>query len=384
MQRQNEEDAAVRRKEAEERSREQRKMQQQRMEMQARMMRQREEEWERNNQCAPAPQVVIGQGGAYDKDEAARIFREARREAAANRNRVEQERAPRVAFTPPPQVYTPPPPPSPGKPKRPLTEQELEEARRQSFWEMRRAAEENKRKLLGLPPLQQAPPPLQQAPQPVPQPIAPPVPQQPIAPVTHQPAPMAPVVHSACPALAQPMVARGPLAVERERAPSVEAPQLMAAGNDVESDDEDKGLRRFLNNDVAAEDSHHGRDEDYRGVTGAIDDILQGKVPPQTDFEDEDEGDLTKFVVNGQTLILPNCQEKDPLSSRVESLRVYLEHNLGTLFLQIYRLMDNIRPDEEEDSMRKVECLLPPEKHMFIPVVAQLLVCEEFLNQANV
>ncbi|EAN82921.1 protein kinase, putative, partial [Trypanosoma cruzi] len=101
------------------------------------------------------------------------------------------------------------------------------------------------------------------------------------------------------------------------------------------------------------------------------------------DFNDEAffDTDPSKFMLDGQTLILPNVQATDPLMHRIESLRLFLENKLGeSALIASYRQMNNIAVDDDE-AMQRVADMLPEEHQRFIPLIAQLIVCEDAFNR---
>jgi hypothetical protein len=85
---------------------------------------------------------------------------------------------------------------------------------------------------------------------------------------------------------------------------------------------------------------------------------------------------IDRFVHLGETLVLPNVSEKDPLSYRIESLRLHLEKELGEEnFIKSYRILSDIT-DDDEDLNNKLHQILG-EKLKFIPLIHQLIYCEE-------
>lgn len=376
-----------RKRQYEVRIREQRKIQAERDERQAKLHRQREEDWERNmaaqkdeakrrqleamNSPSPqaygAPQRAPPMVGGAEPSEAVRLFKEMRRQAEENRRRAEMDELP----PPPPQRELASPVAEPVVERTPqkkvMSAAEMEEARRQAYWEMRRQAEENKRRLMGLdePELQVANPAVRKAPSPPIRKSSPPPPVVSAIPTRAAEAPVQPVT---------------PV---RIASPTQPISPLQPEADDEDDTDGAAGLHRFLNNEVAAADEADNgqREKEYTSVTRVIDDALYGDAKPE-DFGDEEDGDPTKFVMDGQTLHLPNCDAGHPLMSRIESLRMFLEQALGDAnFFKAYRLMDDI--NDEGDSVAKVEALLPRSKHHYIPVISQLIVCEEYFNSTN-
>ena len=385
---------AEKKKALEARMREARKVQAERAERQAKLNRQREEEWERNNanaaeekrrQHIEEQRIMYGGGGggggygggggdtppprrqappaanptnaAFDMDAHRRAFQEMRAAALANRQRAENDRA----GGPPPPVQRDPivpaererdypqraaPSAAPPQQQQRRKEENDAQARTDAYWQMRREAEANRRRLMGL---------------------------------DEEP-----------PAAAAPPAAEVPAAPQQKGPSPPPTPKEGAAEDDVTTDDdEDVGYHKFLNNEAAAaggddEAAAKGRNKDYSGVTNAIDAALHAVSvhKPHEDFGDVEEHDPTRFVMDGQTLHLPNCEAGHPLMNRIESLRLFLEHSLGEdIFIRVYRIMDNVSSDGDEDSMRMVEAVLPPAQHKFIPVITQLIVCEEYFNE---
>jgi len=252
-------------------------------------------------------------------------------------------------------------------PPRGMSKAEMEEARRAAFWQMRREAEMNKRRLLGndvgdgdgggLPPIGGSP-------------AAPP-----------------PVVaeRRASPASRASPARRQPEPPREEEVPVDVSPS--EAGSPTVEPDGDAGLHMFLNGEaVAGEDGGHDeqkRANDYGALSSAIGAALLSVVRgDREDFDDEvhAENDPTKFILDGQTLHLPEVRERDPIMHRIEFLRMFLEHKMGDdTLMACYRAMNNISATDE--GMQRVADDLPPSQQRFIPLVAQLIVCEDVFNQ---
>jgi len=95
---------------------------------------------------------------------------------------------------------------------------------------------------------------------------------------------------------------------------------------------------------------------------------------------------------DGQVLNLP-VSDRDSLSYRVEALRVYLEEEIGLdAFVRLHRYLDaaSARPvapqrrdhvegrgDADADASKPLEVLVPPRAIAFLPLVHQLIVCED-------
>lgn len=155
--------------------------------------------------------------------------------------------------------------------------------------------------------------------------------------------------------------------------------------------DGEEGLHNFLNGEAAAaaptaaEDKR--RDEDYNALDTVIGETLRRDVtkkPPKEDFDDNAFGDATdpsKLVLDGKVFHLPNVSAKDPLMQRIESLRMFLEKEMGEDdLLTCYRAMNNVSNSDDE-AMQQLQNALPTSKQRFIPLVAYLVVCEDAFNR---
>lgn len=489
------EDQAKRKVELEEKLREQRRLQDERAAKLAAVQKQREEEWERNmrqqqeeqrrrqeldqqQQQGPGGVGVVGGrnngnagGGGYDAADAARLYQEMRRAAQQNRARALEAGAggggggggspfPLVSEAPPPRRPSPPAvgarqnQPSPhavasspiDRPSAGMraaaAADDLEEARRQAYWQMRREAEENRRRIMGLEPLpisreplrQYAPPAVAAASPVVVTPAAAAAVRAPAAVVSGN-SPSRGAVASPTPRTTSPNNGASPQPSAAEIAPQ-KPPERAAlhAVEDEDEDDEEAGYHRFLNGEAITEskppllargdtreEQHSPSPPQQQGGVALGNDVvdaaelarvqsvihqalLQTAAPPPpsssppsapaagtaaatnsptsgVDFSDPDDNDPTRFVLDGQTLHLPNCTASDPLMARIESLRMLLEASLGEEpFLQAYRLMDSVN-EMDDDVELKVQTLLAPEMHRYIPLISQLLVCEAFFNR---
>lgn len=84
------------------------------------------------------------------------------------------------------------------------------------------------------------------------------------------------------------------------------------------------------------------------------------------------------FNLNGRPLDI----KAETVADRVEGLRVILERELGIEpFLSVYRLMEDIGPqDEGQEVALQIHALLGDSKVRFVPLIHQLLICEESMN----
>lgn len=87
------------------------------------------------------------------------------------------------------------------------------------------------------------------------------------------------------------------------------------------------------------------------------------------------ENQSMKFRLDGKTLDLP-VDDLDSLSYRVEALRVHLEKELGLeAFLNLHRhLNSNL---DSKTCSNELEYLIPPSAFVYLPLVHQLIVCED-------
>lgn len=380
----------------------------------AKIQKQREEEWEQNMKAQqeeyrrkqqlqqqqqqqgmgaePQPMSPGPMGGApnarkpeYNRDEAARMYHQMRREAEANRLRAHDDapQQPNVHYGSPASPHQPQGgagygAPSAGAAPRQATpsKDDLEEQRKAAYWQMRREAEENRRRITGQDPL---PPPVQQQAPVSPKPLSP-KPQ----PVVRQVSPPQ-VVPRAAPSSPppQPVYVAPPPAPPAAAAPSPLAPVPAPSAAAIDSDDdEDIGYHRFLNGEaVLDEDANAKREQDYDGLAVAIAAALDPNAAACDDFADEDDNDPTRFVLDGQTLHLPRVNSEDPLMHRIESLRLFLEVSMGEEnFIRAYRILDNPEVDDD-DLIRKAEAAVPESCRRYLQVISQLIVCEEFFHR---
>jgi len=73
---------------------------------------------------------------------------------------------------------------------------------------------------------------------------------------------------------------------------------------------------------------------------------------------------------------LPGVTEGDSAFARIEALKMYLEVNVGLeVFLRAYNYMQNL--PEMDDNNEQLRSLLGPASMKFVPLLCQLLVCED-------
>jgi NIMA (never in mitosis gene a)-related kinase len=375
-------------------------------------MRQREEERERERERyeprqAPARGNELGgapaAGGAAPRapQTAQEIFWENRRQYEANRRRAEEAaraggeprpdpeaQAQAQARRTPPQQPASNPEPQQAKPKKQLTQEELAAAAREAHLQMRREAAANKRRLLGevdpqrVTPPEEPPAQQQQARQRTPP--SEPIRQSPVTQTPPGPSPASkpPAQQQASPAPPPPV----PAVIRREELKVAVHPQI--DDDDWNGPDMDEGVEAFINAEAAADQGANAldRSRQYNAFEAAIDQQLRaadaGNPRDQDFFDPEEEDDPGCFKLDGQTLQLPNCGSQNPLSYRIESLRMFLESAMGLdRFVRVYGLLSNA--DEQDDAVADAQKVLPPAHERYVPLVLQLLVCEDYLNRVT-
>ena len=91
----------------------------------------------------------------------------------------------------------------------------------------------------------------------------------------------------------------------------------------------------------------------------------------------------SKFQLNGGTYHLPNSSREESLSSRIESLRCHLEGILGssTLF-EIYSILSTVEePQSGKIALARARTVMGEARVYYLPLVMQMLYCEDLLNQ---
>lgn len=365
---------------------------------------------------------------------AAEAYREMRRQAEANKQRCHRESgippangggggsaaaasgaADALTSSIPPGQPPPPrtPPSSSHYSSRKMTADELEAARSQAFWQMRHEAVENRKKMMGgasmtagtdaasggnTPPKASSPPARPQPPAHRPSPASAATP----AASTKKTSKKTSTAESARGAAARPPSAT-PSSSSQVATPAPSPPPPPSSGattalppapGDTDNGmtpDGAEGLHNFLNGEAAAapatEAENKRRDADYNALDTVIGETLRAdpKRPRRRDdFDDAAFGEATdssKLVLDGKTFHLPNVSASDPLMHRIESLRMFLEQEMGEDdLITCYRAMNNISTSDDE-AMQQLQSALPASKQRFIPLVAHLVVCEDAFNR---
>jgi hypothetical protein len=82
---------------------------------------------------------------------------------------------------------------------------------------------------------------------------------------------------------------------------------------------------------------------------------------------------------------LPVC-ERDSLAAKVETLRIFLEQELGMeMFLQLYHRLENLPSSADAgEAAAAIHGLIGDDNVHFIPLVHQLITTEEVMHAAGV
>eukprot|EP00801_Mesodinium_rubrum_P000640 Mrub_00640.p1 GENE.Mrub_00640~~Mrub_00640.p1 ORF type:complete len:668 (-),score=115.52 Mrub_00640:5-2008(-) len=133
------------------------------------------------------------------------------------------------------------------------------------------------------------------------------------------------------------------------------------------------------------------QEEGYEDLLSSIKDVLSYKNKGDKDkrHEEEDMGKETEDKRTFQTFLTPDgkkielegIDERDSMYTRIEALRIYLEKAItDMLFCKAYHILSDPNYDDEGNSELYK---LMGSKSKFIPLVYQLIVCEDhyFTNQ---
>lgn len=91
---------------------------------------------------------------------------------------------------------------------------------------------------------------------------------------------------------------------------------------------------------------------------------------------------VQKFIHLDETLLLPNVSTEDSLFYRVESLRIYLEEQVGVDSFRVsYNLLKELQQQDDDDDLnRRLAASLPGKKMRFLSLINQLIYCEERIS----
>jgi NIMA (never in mitosis gene a)-related kinase len=117
--------------------------------------------------------------------------------------------------------------------------------------------------------------------------------------------------------------------------------------------------------------------ENYRVVIESIRECLncQDRTDQSYFEEDESQRAYEKFLTP-EGIPLPGVSSEDSIYSRVEALKFYLEQRLSlACFLSAYSLL--LSPGSDEDNSAELETLLGTRNLKYLPLLYQLIVCED-------
>eukprot|EP00668_Euglena_longa_P001627 GGOE01001921.1.p1 GENE.GGOE01001921.1~~GGOE01001921.1.p1 ORF type:complete len:887 (+),score=274.16 GGOE01001921.1:122-2782(+) len=142
-------------------------------------------------------------------------------------------------------------------------------------------------------------------------------------------------------------------------------------------------------------DNQAVREQEYRSMQSNMQEMLcQLQAAPDADDEGADfaEADdkianlvqlLGQCKVDGHTLRPPMpVSDSDPLMTRIEVLRQIVEDSLGvTRFKEVYNCLNTVSQDDDEDEAQlKALTVLSEEYVSFLPLIMQLIFCEDEIN----
>jgi len=117
--------------------------------------------------------------------------------------------------------------------------------------------------------------------------------------------------------------------------------------------------------------------EGYNELINSLKSCLDINAPKEEEnfAESEENRVYAKFLTpDGQRI--PHTSDKDTIGYRIESLRLYLEKQLSeVVFMKIYKYLQVLHGDEENQTALKQ--ILGKDKCKFLPLIYQLLVCED-------
>lgn len=148
-----------------------------------------------------------------------------------------------------------------------------------------------------------------------------------------------------------------------------------------------KNLLSNLRESLAEKESNSDPNETSTEISETSEETapVQEETKVNADLMTKDEKVNDKFSILGEAFKLPNVSSEDSLFYRIESLRNYLEMQLGTnIFVQVYNLLKDLQEqDDDEELNLKVKELLPGDKITFLSLINQLIYCEEAIIRAE-
>lgn len=99
-----------------------------------------------------------------------------------------------------------------------------------------------------------------------------------------------------------------------------------------------------------------------------------GMDSDDSDFEEPPEERAILHVLS----TLPGITATDSRSYRIEALRVHLENQLGDgAFIQAYRYLTKQSDNDDDAPSNDLDKLLGDKKMKFVPLITQLIFCED-------
>ena len=103
----------------------------------------------------------------------------------------------------------------------------------------------------------------------------------------------------------------------------------------------------------------------------------KGAKPDDENFEESEKDRVYANFLTPDGQKLPGLSEHDSIGYRIEALRVYLEQQLGSdTFIDAYKMLQNEK-ESEEDISEMIKKTIGKTKEKFIPLIYQLIVCED-------
>jgi len=166
--------------------------------------------------------------------------------------------------------------------------------------------------------------------------------------------------------------------------PTDDCGDLLDADEVQEGDNvEDSGADAVVPEWSAEDEDYVEMVETMRDVLVDLEDLHDDDMEEAAAGEAEAETmqNLGRLVHEGQTLVLPNVSEEDSLCCQIESLRMFLEKQLGEdLFIEVYRMMEDMDDDEEDAVTGEAAALLGENWLEPFQMIVRLLLCEDAMN----
>ncbi|OMJ92710.1 hypothetical protein SteCoe_4454 [Stentor coeruleus] len=138
----------------------------------------------------------------------------------------------------------------------------------------------------------------------------------------------------------------------------------------------DRLKRKSIENEEIKVQSKEERLE-YEEIVNSIKQCIEGnKNEADESFEEDEKQRVKANFLTPEGVPLPGVSESDSAFCRIESLRCYLENQLGMdMFLQAYSLLSD--PGENDEDSQQLHVVVGNRNLKFIPLIYQLIVCED-------